>query len=522
MLLGSVIYNRVRNGALTSTDLVKDFQRGLGFAEDATGKMRWDVKNLNFTIGVTKTRSETYSSTVLPNTIAVGETDLQAALNVELHSLDLTGKKLRITAGGKVSIVADQEHTAARETTRGVTVGYGGNGPSVAASYASSKQCSTTYHSTSYNLSEDIQITTSGDVEVGGTTLKTVVALIKAKRLLVESLFDLASSKQQSFSASSTGMVAASQKSFEASWANMQATIHASMHLQVEAESGIELNGGVLSVGQDGHMNLITPEITHQHLQGFREGSGFSAQASGLFGNHPSKNQPTVTGTMYDTTQDQQLNAGLIGKVTATRPDGSAHNLAASGLVRDPSKTKIESEESRSGVGLGGQFDNTAPKPRGVLPEMYYREGPNLDAKQSESNEVTGENLSNGLVGDVKEEDTDATKNKKEIDHRRVIILAGPGGTAFNNETVVQMQNAFEKHGATTQVIGDGQSNITVEDIKIALKSKSNADTPITVVVLMHGDQKNGEHRVLMREEKGGTLSSCEIFKLFLIILVSE
>jgi len=96
---------------------------------------------------------------------------------------------------------------------------------------------------------------------------------------------------------------------------------------------------------------------------------------------------------------------------------------------------------------------------------------------------------------------------------QRIIILAGPGGYAFNKNNVLAMQTAFAKQGAISEVIGDGESRITTDDIKLALITTKKNSHPTTVVILSHGKQKNGIHHMVLGEDN--SVASCQILNLF-------
>ncbi|HEU5380278.1 MAG TPA: hypothetical protein VFV38_33050 [Ktedonobacteraceae bacterium] len=92
------------------------------------------------------------------------------------------------------------------------------------------------------------------------------------------------------------------------------------------------------------------------------------------------------------------------------------------------------------------------------------------------------------------------------------VILACPGGYAYNSENVNDMAQAMRSAGAEVTVLGDGEHPIQKENIEQTISSVSHkTNEPVTLLVMGHGDIKEGNHAI---DIGGGSkwLTSKELF----------
>ncbi len=83
-------------------------------------------------------------------------------------------------------------------------------------------------------------------------------------------------------------------------------------------------------------------------------------------------------------------------------------------------------------------------------------------------------------------------------DKPTVLLVAGPGGMAFDEKQITLAAENFRKAGANVVVVGDGQKNITLAEIASAAEGIKG---PMTAFVMTHGDVKGGRHCIGLTEE---------------------
>jgi hypothetical protein len=94
----------------------------------------------------------------------------------------------------------------------------------------------------------------------------------------------------------------------------------------------------------------------------------------------------------------------------------------------------------------------------------------------------------------------------------KVVIIAGPGGTAFNNKQVQSLATAMRNVGADVSVIGDGETILRNVDIMLSLdKLAELSDKPITLFIMAHGTV-NGDKHFLVFDESD-EITSADFFK---------
>lgn len=95
-----------------------------------------------------------------------------------------------------------------------------------------------------------------------------------------------------------------------------------------------------------------------------------------------------------------------------------------------------------------------------------------------------------------------------------VIILAGPGGEAYDNELVVRTKEVFEKQKSIScvTVIGDGEKNLCENDMN-NLMSIVATDQSVLLIVMAHGVMKDRNHFHNLKGNDDLT-SSSEFLKL--------
>lgn len=84
--------------------------------------------------------------------------------------------------------------------------------------------------------------------------------------------------------------------------------------------------------------------------------------------------------------------------------------------------------------------------------------------------------------------------------NRTVILLAGPGGFAFNKDFILKMQNALKSENTAVVRIGDGESDLTETEIAFFFNEISNIDTNITLFLQCHGEMHFGEHVIFLNK----------------------
>jgi hypothetical protein len=75
----------------------------------------------------------------------------------------------------------------------------------------------------------------------------------------------------------------------------------------------------------------------------------------------------------------------------------------------------------------------------------------------------------------------------------QILIIAGPGGTAYGTEQVKKIQSSLETSGTKVTLIGDGKNPIKLADLQRALDSLE-VGVPTTFVIQSHGELENGHH----------------------------
>jgi len=75
-----------------------------------------------------------------------------------------------------------------------------------------------------------------------------------------------------------------------------------------------------------------------------------------------------------------------------------------------------------------------------------------------------------------------------------VLILAGPGGTAFGQEEVTQLGDNLQAKGkGDVASLGDGAASVTLQDLRAELRQLKEKGGPVTIFVEAHG-KVDGEH----------------------------
>jgi hypothetical protein len=95
----------------------------------------------------------------------------------------------------------------------------------------------------------------------------------------------------------------------------------------------------------------------------------------------------------------------------------------------------------------------------------------------------------------------------------QVIIIAGPGGTAFNNTHIERLAAAMRCAGAEVSVIGDGDT--TLRNVAI-MQSLDNAailsNEPVTLFIMAHGTLDGDTHSLVFDESD--EISSADFFNV--------
>lgn len=76
---------------------------------------------------------------------------------------------------------------------------------------------------------------------------------------------------------------------------------------------------------------------------------------------------------------------------------------------------------------------------------------------------------------------------------RNVLVIAGPGGAAFGNEQITKLTNNVKSDLRTIMCIGNGNDKINNTDISNKLEDISENEHATTVIIYMHGTDKNGQ-----------------------------
>jgi len=75
-----------------------------------------------------------------------------------------------------------------------------------------------------------------------------------------------------------------------------------------------------------------------------------------------------------------------------------------------------------------------------------------------------------------------------------ILLIAGPGGTAFNKSDVEKMESSFTQAGGNVTVLGNGERPVSSDELSEALKQLSSSNGHTTVFIMAHGDVKRGKH----------------------------
>jgi hypothetical protein len=73
---------------------------------------------------------------------------------------------------------------------------------------------------------------------------------------------------------------------------------------------------------------------------------------------------------------------------------------------------------------------------------------------------------------------------------KNIVFVAGPGGSAFNSNSVKNYVDNLKAAGAQVTLVGDGESHISLAEVKEAIAVQGG---PTTVIVNAHGKLQNGE-----------------------------
>ena len=101
------------------------------------------------------------------------------------------------------------------------------------------------------------------------------------------------------------------------------------------------------------------------------------------------------------------------------------------------------------------------------------------------------------------------------IQQRKVILLSGEGGTAFNDETVTKYSAKLQALGVDLTTIGNGLQGLgenEIDELCSALKGAKQGQ-PITLLIQSHGIMKNGQFGFCLGEN-GKLVTSKKLFNL--------
>lgn len=109
----------------------------------------------------------------------------------------------------------------------------------------------------------------------------------------------------------------------------------------------------------------------------------------------------------------------------------------------------------------------------------------------------------------VNTQSQDKNSNKEEM--RNVIVIAGPGETAFGSEDITKLTENIKSDSRTTLCIGNGNDEINNIDIVNGLEEIAKDDRKTTVVIEMHGTVKENQFYFI---NGNSYISSKELFKM--------
>ncbi len=86
----------------------------------------------------------------------------------------------------------------------------------------------------------------------------------------------------------------------------------------------------------------------------------------------------------------------------------------------------------------------------------------------------------------------------------RVILVAGPGGTAFKTEDIEKIKNAVGGQDGVASVVclGNARDEVSLLEFKNVLHESACLGLPITLVVEAHGENKEGSLKIEIAKDK--------------------
>lgn len=99
---------------------------------------------------------------------------------------------------------------------------------------------------------------------------------------------------------------------------------------------------------------------------------------------------------------------------------------------------------------------------------------------------------------------------ENENSQRKIIILAGPGGTAFKKKTIQDINDALKTDNNNVICVGDGESDLTDNEMDAFFKEISPGNIKITVFLQCHGEILNTAHMLCLAKSK--SIKSEEFF----------
>lgn len=94
---------------------------------------------------------------------------------------------------------------------------------------------------------------------------------------------------------------------------------------------------------------------------------------------------------------------------------------------------------------------------------------------------------------------------------RNVVVLAGPGETAFDESDIRKTVDALKKNRANVILVGDGKRPIAMDEISSALDQARKNGLPTTILADMHGDVQGGKH--VLSSDGSYSLTSERLFQ---------
>lgn len=79
-----------------------------------------------------------------------------------------------------------------------------------------------------------------------------------------------------------------------------------------------------------------------------------------------------------------------------------------------------------------------------------------------------------------------------------ILLVAGPGGTAFGEKEISLAVENFKKAGAEVVIVGDGKRDMSLEEVT---KAASGIKGQMTTFIMAHGEVKDGKHCVGLTED---------------------